>query len=153
MKAGLLAAAASVAALAAGGFAGYTYLQLDETRRELAGARGLLDKAKTELKTLQAEAETLRKQAAAQKISLEQAQADLNAARQFLESERAASARLREELGMAMAMARAAQSGRAAAAQGLPPSALPQLAPQRPMEVRIAPGGGARAVGAGAPAR
>ncbi|HXR58845.1 MAG TPA: hypothetical protein VN747_05970 [Burkholderiales bacterium] len=151
MKSALLAAVLALAALAAGGFAWHTRQALSETRRELAGVKSQLEKTQGELKTAQVEAETRRKQAEAQKAALEQAQAEVNAARHFLEAERAMNTRLREEL--VLAKSHAAQP-RPAAAQGLPPGlVLPQLAPQRPLEVRMAPNRGPTSIGVGVPAR
>ncbi|HEX2649075.1 MAG TPA: hypothetical protein VHN19_03950 [Burkholderiales bacterium] len=147
----LLAAVLGLAALAAGGFAWHTHRALGETRRELADLKTQLDKAKTDLKTAQAEAEKQRKEAETHKAALEQTQSELASARHFLEAERAMSTRLREEL--VLARARSAQP-RPSAAQALPPGlVLPQLAPQRPLEVRIAPNRGATSVGVGVPAR
>lgn len=148
----LLAAALGLAALAAGGgFAWHQHQALGEAQRELAGLKAQLDKAKADLKTVQAEAEKQRKEADMQKAALDQAQSELNSARNFLEAERAMNARLREEV--ILAIARAAQT-RPAAAQALPPGlVLPQLAPQRPLEVRIAPNRGPTSIGVGVPAR
>jgi hypothetical protein len=151
MKSTLLAAVLALAALAAGGFAWQTHRALGDTQRALAGAKTQLDKTKADLKALQAEAAKQRKEAEAQKVALEQAQSEVNTARQFLEAERAMNTRLREEL--ILAKSRAAQP-KPAAAQALPPGlVLPRLAPQRPMEVRIAPNRGPTAIGVGVPAR
>ena len=152
MKGTLMAALLGLAALAAGGFAWHTQQALGETRRELAGLKTQLDKAKADIKTAQAEAEKQRKELEAQKLAVEQAQSDLNSTRQFLEAERSMNTRLREQL--VLAMSRTSQPRPSSAQPQLPPGlVLPQLAPQRPMEVRIAPGRGPTSIGVGVPAR
>jgi len=151
MKSTIAAVVLAIATVAAGGFAWQTRQSLEGTKAALAGATAQLDKANTDLKALQAEATTLRKQATEQKMAAEQLQADLNAARQFIEAERLTTARLREDL--AKAMTRATPGARPTAAQTLPSGMVPMLAPQPPMQVRIAPGGGATAVGVPMPAR
>ena len=152
MKSTAAAVAFAIAALAAGGFAWQTRQSHEETKAALAGATSQLDKSKADLKVAQEEATGLRKLATEQKMAAEQAQADLNAARQFMEAERLTVARLREDL--AKAMMRVTPGARPTAAQALPPGmVVPMLAPPQPMQVRIAPGGGATAVGAPAPAR
>ena len=155
MKSTVAAVVLAIATIAAGGFAWQTRQSLEETKAALAGTTSQLDKSKADLKALQEEAATLRKQATEQKMAAEQLRADLNAARLFMEAERLTTARLREDL--AKAMARGSPGARPAAAFSpgqFPPGMVPMLAPQRqPMEVRIAPGGGATAVGAPMPAR
>ena len=147
----LLAAVLGIVALAAGGFAWHTHQALGDARRELTGLKAQLDRAKADIKTAQAEAEKQRKEAEAQKAGLEQAQSELNSARNFLEAERAMNARLREDL--VLAMSRATQPRPSSAQPQLPPGlVLPQLAPQRPLEVRIAPNRGPTAIGVGVPA-
>ena len=148
----LVAAVLGLAALAAGGFAWHTHQALGEARRELAGLKTQLDKAKADIKTAQTEAEKQRKEAEAQKIALEQAHSELNTSRQFLEAERAMNTRLREQL--VLAMSRAAQPRPSSAQPQLPPGlVLPQPLPQRPLEIRIAPNRGPTSIGVGVPAR
>ena len=154
MKGALFAAVLALATLVAGGFAWHTHHALGETRRELAGTKTQLDKAKADLKALQDEAAALRKDAAAQKIALEQMQTELNSAQHFLEVERLASARLREDFARAMT-ARGAPGGRPASAQSLPPGLILPMPVQSatPPPARIAPGNRGVSIGVGVPAR
>jgi len=150
MKSTALAVVLAIAAIAAGGFAWQTRQSLEETKAALAAATSQLEKSKADLKLAQEEATGLRKLATEQKMAAEQLQADLNAARLFMEAERLTVARLREDL--AKAMTRGMPGARPAAAQALPPGMVPMLAPQQPMQVRIAPSQGT-AIGVGVPAR
>jgi hypothetical protein len=117
----------------------------------------LLKKAQAEVKSMGAELETLRKQSAEHKAALDQQQLELRAAQSFLETERIASARLREELvRMKEALAVAGRQRSApppSQAGGFPaPYQVPMPVRPTPMEVRIAPGSGGTAAKAAAPA-
>jgi hypothetical protein len=147
-----------VAVIAVGGVAvfGWREHQLHGAARvALAESNALLKKAQIDVKTMGTELEALRKQSAEHKAALDHQQLELRAAQSFLETERAASARLREELvKMKEALALAARSRGApppSQAGGLPPY-VPMLHRPPPAAVRIAPGGGATAFGAPAPA-
>lgn len=138
----------ALVAAAAGAFAWQEHEQLAETRAELAAGSGQLQKARAELQGAQSELAALRKEAMAAKLATEQMQADLAGARNFLETEKAASARLRDDLAKAKEQLASASSRRPASSQFAPPVAVSP----RPTAVR-APPGGPTAVGAGAPAR
>ena len=135
----------ALAATGAVAFAWQEHQELAETRAELALANGQLQKARAERQALQTELAALRKEAMAAKLAMDQMQADLTAARSFLETEKAATLRLRDDL--AKAKEQLASASRRGSQFGAPTAVSP-----RPATVRAAPGG-PTAVGAAAPAR
>ena len=139
----------ALAAVGAAALAWHEHQELAETRAELAAAAGQLQKARAGLQAAQTELAALRKEAMAAKLATDQSQADLTAARSFLETEKAVTLRLREDLAKAKEqLADASRRPRASQPQFAPPMAVSP----RPTTVRAAPGG-PTAVGAGSPAR
>lgn len=127
MKTVAMAAVCTIAALAAAGFAWQRHEALAATEVELTRINAELQKASTDLRSKSAELEALRKQAAEQEMALGQLQAELAAAKSFVEAEKAVAVRLREELANAKetkgrtvqprpTALRAAPAGRAAGA-------------------------------------
>jgi peptidoglycan hydrolase CwlO-like protein len=133
------------AALAAAGFAWQRNQALEATKAELAGANSQLQKAKSDIGSLAAELEALRKESAEQKMAAEQLRAEVTTAKAFLEAEKGLALRLREEL------AKAQLAGRPRAAPPAPARVQPSVVPAQPTAIRTGPAGSA--VGAGAPAR
>jgi septal ring factor EnvC (AmiA/AmiB activator) len=111
-KVALLFALATTAAAA---LAWWETQELAETRTELAVAGGHLQKARADLQGAQTELAALRKEAAAGQFTLQQMQADLTTARNFLEAERAANTRLRDDMAKTKELLAAAMSRRPAA--------------------------------------
>ena len=137
----------ALAATGAVAFAWQEHQELAETGAELGLANGQLQKARTERQALQTELAALRKEAMAAKLAMDQMQADLTAARSFLETEKAATLRLRDDL--AKAKEQLASASRRPGSQFGAPMAV---SPRPTTTVRAAPGGPS-AAGAAAPAR
>ena len=116
---------AVIIAIAAGGFAWQRNQALDEARAALSGANTLLQKAQADLKSVNSEMAPLRKEAADQKATIDQLQAELSSARAFLDAERAATARIRDEL--ALTKEKMAFMDRSRSAQPGPASLAPML--------------------------
>jgi chromosome segregation ATPase len=148
-KVALLFALATAAAAA---LAWWETQELAETRTELAAAGGHLQKARADLQGAQTELAALRKEAAAGKFTLQQMQADLTTARNFLEAERAANTRLRDDMAKTKELLAAAMSRRPAAPAAQPQSAQPMAVSPRPTAARAARSG-PTSVGAASPAR
>ena len=98
MKLIVVAVAAALAAVAAGGFAWHQYQAHFETRTSLARAQAERQKSSTDFKAAQDELIALRRQFSEQEMALNQLQAEMVNARAFVDAERAISARLRGEL-------------------------------------------------------
>src|SRR5689334_5922389 len=98
MKWVALAVVALVAAAATGGYAWQQHQIVEQTRAELATARAQADKALADMKAMQTQNAAFRKEAEESRQAAEQLRTELNSARAFLDSERAGSARLRDEL-------------------------------------------------------
>jgi septal ring factor EnvC (AmiA/AmiB activator) len=145
----LVTAVLLIATLAAGGLAWQQHQLLRNARSELARTNDELQRTKDLIRAMDVTLAALRKEAAEQKMALDQLQADLNIARTNVETEKAVSARLRDEnakLKESVAVL-ARMRGRSEAPPALP-SVAPSTAPPRPM---LAPGG--RGTAAGAPQR
>jgi peptidoglycan hydrolase CwlO-like protein len=146
---------AIVVAIAASGFAWQRNQALDEARAALSGANTQLQKAQADLKSVTAEVAPLRKEAADQKATIDQLQAELSSARAFLEAERAATARIRDELTLTKEKMAFMDRSRAApsAQPGLGYPAPTMIRPSAPpMVIRAVPSTG-NTVGAPAPGR
>jgi chromosome segregation ATPase len=137
-----------VLAAAGGGFFGWQqHQELGRTKSELTNTRGALDKAAAEARTAKADAASARKELDDQKASFEQMRVERDAAKAFLDTERAHSARLQQDLTLAreqMAYMRSRSSSPARVAEPM----LVQPRPARIEAIRTAP----RAVAAPAPA-
>lgn len=136
----------AVIALGAAGLAWQQHRALAGAQAELAMAKSDLQKAQAEARAKDAAAETARKEAAAHKAALDQQQAEFRATQSFLETERALSARLRDELERAKEMIASGgrpRGGQPQASQSAPPGYVPMLVRPQPTTIRAAPSAGA----------
>jgi hypothetical protein len=140
-----------IAAVAAAGLAWQRTQALEEAQAALASANSLLQKTRSELRSVTAEVAPLRKESAEQKATIEQQRVELASAKSFLDAERASTIRVREEL--TLAKEQIAFMARSRATQSAPPFALPMPVRPPPAVIRAAPSGSGAAVGAPAPAR
>ena len=138
MKMIVVAVTAVIAAVAASGFAWQRNQLLEETRAELASANSQLQKVKAEFRSMETELGALRKESTEQKMATDQLRAELTVAKSFLDAEKGASTRLREELAKTKELL--ASLSRARAAQAAPP-------------LRVIKGSSGSAVGVGVPAK
>jgi len=156
MKMIAAAVVAVIAAMAAAGFAWQKSQALEGTKAELANARSQLQKASDDVLAMRAETTALRKEFAEQKLAADRSRAELATAQVFLDAEKAAGARLREEL--MKAKAQLASTSKPRSVQGAP---VVRRVPAQPMVIRVVPSGSAvsnpspssPAVGYGVPAR
>ena len=156
MKSNILIAVLAVAAVAIAGFAWNRHQSLEATRAELSATSSKLQQAEARIKPLEASVESLRAETAAQQKSLEQLKTEVANAKVFLEVEKEAGIRLRDELARmkeAFALAMRGRGPQAASPTQLPPGMIPMLVrPQMPLRVERAPTSGA-ALEAASPAR
>jgi hypothetical protein len=151
-----IAAASIFIAMAAGVFAFLRDQAADAAVAQVASLKAETQKALADTKAAQAERDALRKETADLKLAAEELRSAVEVAGRFLESEKAVSARLREDLAMTTARLAAAGTRQQRPSDALPPGVFPPgLMPiqrPQPIAVRAAPGG-PTAVGAAAPAR
>jgi hypothetical protein len=153
------AAAAVVVAIGAGVFAWQRHEAAEAAAAQVAGLKAEAQKADADMKAARAERDALRKEMAELKLAADQMRAEIDTAKQFIEAERAVSARLREDLAMAAArLAMMASRPQQRSADAIPPGVLPpgmMLMPRDkpPVAVRLAPNAGPTAVGVARPAQ
>jgi septal ring factor EnvC (AmiA/AmiB activator) len=119
----ILIAVAAVLVVAAGAFAWQRHQSLAQTKAELARVNSELQRTRSDLQAARGELATLQRQAAEQKLALDQLQADLSTARAFLEAEKGIGARLRDELLKAKEERSGGAKARTAKAKPAPGSA------------------------------
>lgn len=129
-------------AIAAGVFAFQRNQAADAAQAKVASLQAEAQKAQAEMKAAQSERDALRKEAADLKLEAQELRSAAEVAGKFLESEKAVSTRLREDL--AMVNARLAAAGTRQQPQRaidmLPPELLRPAITPRPMVIRAAPG-------------
>src|SRR4051812_16338076 len=99
--AGIALVVALLAAAGSGAFAWQQRQDLLLTKADLTSTKAALDQATTEARAAKAEAVAAKKELDDQKAALQQARIDADAAKGFLEMEKAHSARLQQELVLA----------------------------------------------------
>ncbi len=139
MKMIAIVVALVVALIAAVAAAGFTWQGNQTLEAALAGANAQLQKTQSDLRSVTGEVAALRKESVEQKMALEQQRAELATAKGFLDAERAATARIREEL--AKAKEQIAFMTRSRAAQSTPAHLVPMPVRPPPMVIRAAPSG------------
>src|SRR4051812_42335967 len=97
-----IALAIVIVVAAVGGYFGWQqHQELLQTKGDLAATKTALDKASADANAAMTEAAAARKAVEDQKAELQQARIDIDAAKGFLEMEKAHSARLQQELTLA----------------------------------------------------
>ena len=100
-KGAILAVVALVAAAGAGFFAWQKMGELERVQADLATTKAGLEKARGDLRKLQQDTAALGKEAGELKIAADQARAERDSVRTFMETEQANGVRLRAELALA----------------------------------------------------
>lgn len=134
----IVLAIALVAAVAAAAFAWQKNQAFETSQAALAAANGQLQKAQADLKALKAEVEPLRKETAELKAAFEQQKSELATAKAFLDAERAATMRVREELTTAKEQMAFILRSRAAQSSSFPGPVMIRP-PTPPTVIRAAP--------------
>jgi uncharacterized protein HemX len=125
-----------VLAAGGGGFLGWQqHQELARTKTDLASTKSALDKASADAATAKADAGAARKELEEQKAAFEQMRADRDAAKAFLETERAHAARLQGELSLAREQIAHMRTRPSSPAQYAPPSVVQP----RPLTIQAIP--------------
>src|SRR5438552_17861629 len=96
----VLAAVLALAAAGAGFLAWQKNTELEAARRELAASLASLEKARAEMLAAKADTAAARKELAEQAATVDKLRSEVASAATFIESERAISARLRQDLSL-----------------------------------------------------